>query len=280
MRLLAISDLHLAHQRNRQALQELPPHPSDDLIVAGDIGESEEQLHFALETLSRRFRKLWWVPGNHDLWTVGKDPSKPRGEAKYLRMVEICRQHGVFTPEDPYQRWPGDGSAPDHLVAPLFLLYDYSFRPDDIPLEKATAWAAAQGIVCSDEYLLHADPYPSRQAWCAARLAATEAKLEAAMKDELPTLLINHWPMRRNHLRLRRIPRFSIWCGTRATEDWHRRFNASVVIYGHLHVKGTVMQDGVRFEEVSLGYPRDWDQKRGIAPYLRHILPLPGEGVS
>ena len=245
------------------------------LRVAGDIGESEDQLHFALETLGQRFRQLLWVPGNHDLWTLGKDPERPRGVAKYLRMVEICRQHGVDTPEDPYRRWPGDGSSQDHLLAPLFLLYDYSFRPDDITLEGAVPWAAAQGIVCSDEYLLHPDPYPSRQAWCEARVALTEQRLEEAQSLGLPMVLINHYPLRRDLLRLRRIPRFSLWCGTRSTEDWHRRFNASVVVYGHLHVKGTTMRDGVRFEEVSLGYPRDWDSQRGVTPYFRQILPRP-----
>lgn len=275
MRLLAISDLHLAHQRNRQALLEIQPHPEDDLILAGDVGESEEQLHFALETLGQRFRRLFWVPGNHDLWTAGKDPLKLRGEAKYLRLVEICRQHGTLTPEDPYIRWPDDGVSPDHLLAPLFVLYDYSFRPDEISFEEALPWAAAQGIVCSDEYLLHPDPYTSRQAWCAARLAYTEERLTQASKLGLPLVMINHFPLRRDHLRLRRIPRFSLWCGTRQTEDWHQRFNASAVIYGHLHVKGTILQDGVRFEEVSLGYPRDWDQNRGIAPYFRQILPHP-----
>ncbi len=275
MRLLAISDLHLAHQRNRQALLEIPPHLDDDLIVAGDIGESEEQLHFALETLGQRFRRLLWVPGNHDLWTVGKDPLKLRGEAKYRRLVDICRQHGTLTPEDPYLRWPADGVSPDHLLAPLFVLYDYSFRPDSLSFEEALPWAAAQGIVCSDEYLLHPQPYTSRQEWCAARVTYTEQRLSEAAALDMPLVLINHFPLRRDHLRLRRIPRFSLWCGTRKTEDWHRRFNASVVVYGHQHVKGTILQDGVRFEEVSLGYPRDWDQNRGIAPYFRQILPHP-----
>ena len=29
----------------------------------------------------------------------------------------------------------------------------------------------------------------------------------------------------------------------------------------------------MRYEEVSLGYPRDWRQERGIDWYLREILP-------
>jgi hypothetical protein len=87
--------------------------------------------------------------------------------------------------------------------------------------------------------------------------------------------LINHFPFREDLVRLRRIPRFSIWCGTRRTEDWHRRFPVAVVVSGHLHIRSTTYRDGVRFEEVSLGYPRDWQQEQGIQPYLREILPGP-----
>ena len=67
MRLFAISDLHLRYERTRAALQALAPHPDDWLIVAGDVGETEQHLRFALTILKRRFARLLWVPGNHDL---------------------------------------------------------------------------------------------------------------------------------------------------------------------------------------------------------------------
>ena len=277
MKLFAISDLHLANALNREALAAVPAYEDDWLILAGDVGESEEHLRYALSHLVPRFRQLVWVPGNHDLWTLGRDPNRPRGEEKYLRWVEICRQHGVLTPEDPYVVFSAEGEddAREHLVAPLFLLYDYSFRPDEVEEHEAVAWAEESGIVCSDEYLLYPAPYPSLPAWCRARLVVTEERLERARGLGLPMILINHFPLRRDLLRLRRIPRFSIWCGTVATEDWHARFGASVVVYGHLHVKGTHYRDGVRFEEVSLGYPRDWSQSLGVGAYLRQILPPP-----
>jgi predicted phosphodiesterase len=272
MKLFAISDLHLRYEVTRKALEALPPHPEDWLIVAGDVGETEQHLRFALAVLRRRFAKLLWVPGNHDLWTVPPHPDEPRGLAKYNRLVAICRDFGVLTPEDPYVEWPGPG--PRCVLAPLFLLYDYTFRPDEIPVEEAIQWAAEENVLCSDEVLLHPDPYPSRQAWCAALCAAAEPRLEAAARRG-PLVLINHFPLRRELAILPRVPRFSIWCGTRKTEDWHLRFGAHTVIYGHLHIRATKQRDGVRFEEVSLGYPHDWDPRRGIEPYLREILPGP-----
>lgn len=272
MKLYAISDLHLANRSNREALAQLPAFPHDWLIIAGDVGERIEFLDEALRLLTARFARLIWVPGNHDLWARADAPAHARGELKYHAQVELCRAYGALTPEDPYPFWTGAG--PRCILVPLFLLYDYTFRPDDVPAERVLDWAAEEGVMCSDELLLHPDPYPSRQAWCAARCANTERRL-AQLPDDMPTVLINHFPLRRDLLLLRRIPRFAPWCGTRRTEDWHRRYRARVVVTGHQHVRHTAWRDGVRFEEVSLGYPRDWDLGRGIAPYLREILPGP-----
>ncbi len=272
MKLWAISDLHLGHEANRQALENLSHYGEDWLILAGDVGETAAQLDLALRRLRPRFAKLLWAPGNHDLWTVSSDPQAPRGVALYEHLVSLCRSQGVLTPEDPYPIWPGDG--PPCTVAPLFLLYDYSFRPDDVPAEQAVDWATESGIVCADEGYLHPDPYPSRVAWCEARCRATASRL-AQVKRDNPLVLVNHFPLRRDLVRLPSIPRFSIWCGTRITEDWHRRFPVYAVVSGHLHIRSTLWRDGVRFEEVSLGYPHQWRQQRGMDSYLREILPGP-----
>ena len=273
MKLYAISDLHLRHEVNRKALQAIRPHLEDWLIVAGDVGETVEQLDFALRTLSARFRQVIWVPGNHDLWTMPEGPESLRGEARYRQLVELCRSRGVLTPEDPYAVWPGEG--PKRVIVPMFLLYDYSFRPEHVSAERVLAWCQEEDVMCTDEYFLHPDPYPSRAAWCQARLEETRARLEA-IPSEYGTVLVNHFPLRYEHVRLPRIPRFSPWCGTRQTEDWHVRYRAEVVVTGHLHMPATLWRDGVRFEEVSLGYPQQWKHRGGLEGCLREILPEPG----
>jgi hypothetical protein len=51
------------------------------------------------------------------------------------------------------------------------------------------------------------------------------------------------------------------------------RFRAQAVVYGHLHIPRTTWHDGVRHEEVSLGYPREW-RRRAAPPVIpRQILP-------
>jgi 3',5'-cyclic AMP phosphodiesterase CpdA len=272
MKLYALSDLHVGFEANRRALATLAEHPDDWLILAGDLGETLDDVDAVLRAAAPRFARVLFTPGNHELWSVSRDPSELRGVAKYDALVALCRSHGVLTPEDPYPVWPGEG--PPCVIAPLFLLYDYSFRPDSVPLERALDWAAETDVLCSDEALLHPDPYPSRIAWCHARCDSTEARLRA-IDPALGTVLVNHFPLRYDMARLPAIPRFSLWCGTRRTHDWHVRFRAVAVVTGHLHIPSSRVRDGVRFEEVSVGYPRQWSAEQGLEPKLREILPGP-----
>ena len=275
MKLWAISDLHVGFSENRRQLETVTARPDDWLIVGGDLGENLDHVKFVFDTLGPRFAKLIWVPGNHELWVDPRAPaSDPRGEARYWMYVDHCRRSGVLCPEDPYVEWTGEGGR--HLLVPMFLLYDYSFRPDEIPVENAIEWAAEAGIVAGDEVMLDPSPHAGRAEWCHARVSLTEKRLSEAI--DLPTVLINHFPLRQDIVLLPRVPRFIPWCGTRKTNDWHRRYRASIVVHGHLHVRRTCRVDGVPFVDVSFGYPRERRGDRPIDDYIRPILPIP-EGL-
>ncbi|KAF1937456.1 metallophosphoesteras-like protein [Clathrospora elynae] len=279
-RLWAISDIHLSFKGNREALEKLLRHPNDDILLCGDVGESAEHCRIAFVKFKECFRQVFWVPGNHELYTLPSDKEHgARGEDKYIECVEIAREFGVLTPEDDYTLWEGEGGP--CLIAPIFTLYDYSFRPDEVKLEDALEWAREEDIEATDEHLLHPDPYASRIEWCHALVEKTEKKLAAAVAThpDIPLVIVGHWPLREDLVRLFRVPRFSLWCGTKKTEDWHNVYNAKIVVSGHLHVRRTDWIDNTRFEEVSLGYPRQWQdcQDRGldINDMLRDILPGP-----
>jgi hypothetical protein len=281
MRLLAIGDLHLSSPLNREALFDIPDHGDDWLIIAGDVAESFEHQELALRELGKRFSKLIWVPGNHDLWSIPRDGIELEvGVARYRALVELARAHGALTPEDPYIDWPrpmpGGGRI---VIAPLFLLYDYSFRPRDVERADVRRWAREAKSTCADEVWLRPDPYPSREVWCWARCRETERRL-SSLDAECQTVLINHWPMRADLITIPRVPRFTPWCGTVLTNDWHRRFRAISVVTGHLHTRRTDYVDGCRFEEVSLGYPRHWRHEDGIGSYFRTILDDDAESGS
>ncbi|MDR7276504.1 metallophosphoesterase family protein [Catenuloplanes atrovinosus] len=267
--LYAVSDLHVTYVENREITESLRPVTPDDwLIVAGDVAEKVADIQRTLALLASRWATVIWAPGNHELWTVRDDAVRLRGEERYRHLVEVARELGVHTPEDPYPVWN------DVVIAPLFVGYDYSWRvPGVSTKEESLRNAERAGVVCTDEFVLHPDPYPGRDAWCAARAAITEARL-AAIPDGLPTVLANHYPLVREPTAVLWKPEFAQWCGTDLTADWHLRFRATVMVYGHLHIPRTTWHDGVRFEEVSLGYPREWRQRGSGTPApVRRILP-------
>jgi 3',5'-cyclic AMP phosphodiesterase CpdA len=274
--LLAISDLHVGYAENHEIVEALRPETDGDwLIVAGDVAERFADITWALRTLKQQFDTVIWLPGNHELWTHPSDPVQLRGEERYRRLVEEIRALGVITPEDPYPLW--EGPRGPVAVVPMFLLYDYTWRagtPGATTKEAALAQSQDLGVVCTDEHFLHPDPLPGLDDWCRARVTATERRLEA-LDPELPTVLANHWPLHPEPTEILRYPSFALWCGTEQTEQWHTRFRATEVVYGHLHIPRTIWRDGVRFTEVSLGYPREWGSRQKPPEGPRRILAGP-----
>lgn len=127
--LWAISDLHVGQSANKSVLEELhPASPEDWLIVAGDVAERSDDIRAALDLLRRRFTKVIWVPGNHELWTTARDPMQIFGQSRYDYLVNMCDEMGVITPEHPYPVWVEQGGPA--TIVPMFVLYDYTFLPE------------------------------------------------------------------------------------------------------------------------------------------------------
>jgi hypothetical protein len=56
------------------------------------------------------------------------------------------------------------------------------------------------------------------------------------------------------------------------TGEWHTRYQVRAAVYGHLHIPRTTRYDGIRSEEVSVGYPREWQRRGAGRPPPRVIL--------
>ncbi len=182
--LWAISDLHTGHPGNKPVTESLyPSSPDDWLIVAGDVAERTDEIRWALDLLRRRFAKVIWVPGNHELWTTSKDPMQIFGRARYDYLVNMCDEMGVVTPEHPFPVWTERGGPA--TIVPMFLLYDYTFLPRGATTKaEGLAIARERNVVATDEFLLSSEPYATREAWCRDRLAYTRARLERARLDD------------------------------------------------------------------------------------------------
>lgn len=268
MKLWAISDLHIGVESNKNALREFTASAGDWLILAGDVCERTEDLEWAFSIFIKKYSKVFWVPGNHELWLISKAEQEMNSPAKYAALVAMARKYGVVTPEDPWLTFPETG----HLIVPLFSMYDYSFRPKNILRSEVIDWAMAEDCVCTDEVAIKPAPFLTIDEWSRALCERARFRFENELPDDARTILINHYPLREDLVHIPRVPRFSPWCGTKETEQWHLLYRADVVVSGHLHVRGTQFRDGTRFEEVSLGYARQWNASYGLKHYIKQII--------
>ncbi len=238
-----------------------PAHDEDWLILAGDISERLDDIEENLAMFAGRFARVIWVPGNHELWTIDREVRQLPGPARYDALIEFCRGLGILTPEDPYPVWRDRAR-----IAPLCCLYDYSWlAPGTSTKTESLAAARAARIVVRDEQVLDPSPYATIEDWCHERVAHFERRLTEA-GDGPPFVLVNHWSLLRAPTRVMTHQVLPQWCGTELTADWHLRFPTEAVVYGHLHIPRTTYHDGVRFEEVSLGYPREWKRRHNHDP--------------
>lgn len=247
--LWAVSDLHAAVRANRPRLEEIQPRdPSDWLIVAGDVAERADLVVRIMDTLAQRFDTVMWVPGNHELFSRSADRFK--GREKYEELVARLRAIGVVTPEDDYPVFGGV------TVVPLFTLYDYSFRVPTMTADQALDSAREKDIMLTDDIAIA--PFVDIRAWCWDRLAYSTRRLS---RISGPTILVNHWPLVQEPTDRMMFREVALWCGTRHTRGWAQRYDARAVIYGHLHMPGTMLIDGIPHTDVSLGYPDEWNSR-------------------
>lgn len=253
--LWAVSDLHVTFAQNRATVDKLSArHPEDWLLVVGDVAEKIPLVVETLRGLRQRFARVIWVPGNHELFNRRSD--RVNGIARYRALVGELRAIGVDTPEDTYPVFDGV------TIAPLFTLYDYSFRPLGTTAKQAVQEAR---VTLDDELAIAA--WVDVEKWCAQRLDYSRGRLEQISG---PTVLANHWPLVVEPTRQLHEPDIALWSGTRQTRDWARRYRAQMVVYGHLHMPGETRVDGVPHVDVSLGYP--FEQHRFHRPWPFPVL--------
>ncbi len=123
MRIFAVSDIHVDYEENSQWVAGLSfeEYTEDVLILAGDVSDSIARLSACFQQLTRKFRHVFFVPGNHELWVGKQGPEcSLKKFDEVMSMAEAC---GVVTHH---------ARVGSYTIAPLFSWYDYSFgEPND-----------------------------------------------------------------------------------------------------------------------------------------------------
>ncbi|RYE39482.1 MAG: metallophosphoesterase [Hyphomicrobiales bacterium] len=239
MRVFAISDLHTDYEGNAAWVASLPidDFRNDVLIVAGDITDSPTLFAHTLEQLVRRFAKVVFVPGNHDLWVARH--GKPADSLwKFAEVQRIALSCGACVGP-----WHRDGVT----VIPLHGWYDGSFGTPDADLKAC--WAD-----------FHTCRWPKGLDYpkVALRFLALN---EPNLYPRAGTVIsCSHFVPRIDAMPAARTPRGQ-WLhpvlGSTVLEAQLRRLGSSIHVYGHSHINCRITLDGVTYVNNALGYPSE-----------------------
>lgn len=238
MRVYAVSDLHTDFRENQALVESLPlgEHTDDALIVAGDIADDLERVEATLALLRTRFREVFFVPGNHELW-VRADTADSAD--KFHRILRLCDALGVRTrPTRLAGVW----------VVPLFAWYEAEFDTyGDAEVKDLEAWTD-----------FHFCRWPERVGRpCDWFLAMNEPHLR---DYDAPVVTFSHFLPRRDllppakYLRFRGLPRVA---GCVGLDEQLRSVGSRVHVFGHSHIDCDREIEGVRYVQNALRYPRD-----------------------
>jgi predicted phosphodiesterase len=244
MRVFALSDLHVDFEANAQWVQALSrsDYQDDVLILAGDVSDSLARLGRCLHALALRFRRVFFVPGNHELWVV-RDGGSGNSLHKFEQVMSTAADCGVAT-------------TAEHIggvsIVPLLGWYDHSFGQPSTELAgmwsdfHACRWPA--GWTASDitEHFVGRNVLPG-----------VSGSGEAAAKPAF-TISFSHF-----------LPRIDVMpgscaavtrklqpvLGSRRLEALIREIGSNIHVYGHSHVNRNVVIDGVNYVNNAFAYP-------------------------
>jgi predicted phosphodiesterase len=116
VRVFALSDIHVDYEVNEKWVGALSTsdYKDDVLILAGDISDSTVRLAACLRQLASRFRRVMFVPGNHELWVI-RDRDCADSWSKFYRIKQLAADCGVSM--DVFV-------TPTLVIVPLLSWYD------------------------------------------------------------------------------------------------------------------------------------------------------------
>lgn len=238
MRILAISDLHTDFHENWLVLKQLSDesYQLDTLIVAGDIASHPEIITRTLTLLQAKFRHVFYIPGNHELW-VGNGHFDSID--KFFHIVNVCDILGIYTrPAQIGKVW----------IVPLLSWYSSDFANDGHEYAHrlqgwtdfhACRWPKNLGDVA--EYFSRLNE-PHIQTYDRTVISFSHF---VPRPDLLPS---------RKYLFFKALPQVA---GSLLIEKQIRRLQSNIHVFGHSHIKRDVVLEGVRYVQNPFSYPRE-----------------------
>jgi predicted phosphodiesterase len=239
MRVFALSDIHIDYEANASWIANLScdEYQDDVLILAGDISDRRRLLSWCLEILARRFRKVLFVPGNHELWVVREDREKDSLQ-KFEDVCAVAESSGASM-----QAFCEQGVS----IIPLLTWYDYSFGEPSEELKlmwmdyRACSWP--RGLTEKD-ITAHFAAFNTAQISLRGEKVITYSHFVPRidlMPEFIPSAHRILYPV----------------MGSTQLESQLRRLNPEIHVYGHSHINRHVKIDGITYINNAFGYPSE-----------------------
>lgn len=236
MRVWTTSDLHIDYKENRQWLLELSDldFTDDCLIIAGDITPDMRAMQAFFHALVPKFKKVLFVPGNHDLWLYKNDATNSL--EKFHQVLQLATDEGVQT--TPFQ-------SKALSIVPLFSWYDFSFgKPNDTVKRawqdfKRCRWEASLEAVTNHFLSLNEAhlQQQSREVISFSHFIPDASLIPDRVPDIVKALLAVF--------------------GSTKIKDQLLQLRPTMHIYGHSHLNRSVLKDGIWYLNNALGYPHE-----------------------
>jgi predicted phosphodiesterase len=239
MRIFALSDVHVDYEANADWIANISTsdHLEDLLILAGDVTDSLKLLDWCLSELTRRFRKVQFVPGNHDLW-VARDDHRKTSFEKFAEVTAVVKSSGAS------MEVLRDGNL---VIVPLLGWYDYSFGKPSEELKGiwmdyyACRWPAGFGNKEVADHFLAMNVLP----------AVSTCDVVISFSHFLPRIDVMPSSMPQNSRELYPV------LGSTQIERQIRRIKSSMHVYGHSHINRRIQLDGITYINNAFGYPHE-----------------------
>jgi len=238
MRVFCVSDLHSDFHENWLLLDRLPSreYSRDTLIVAGDVADKFDTIRRTLELLRSKFARVFYTPGNHELWVRGDWRNSLQ---KLEQLLELCDSLDVLT---------RPAEAAGYWVVPLLSWYDHSLGGNSaVNPAELEGWGD-----------FHFCRWPDRLGEPAEYLLNMNGPV--IRHYDKPVITFSHFLPRRellpdaHRLRFKALPQVA---GSAKLDQQIRAVGSTIHVFGHSHINRDQTIEGVRYVQHAMLYPRE-----------------------
>ncbi|EYU34188.1 hypothetical protein ABFS82_03G030600 [Erythranthe guttata] len=260
-KVFVVSDLHTDYPENMSWVKSLPrrTHDNDVLVVAGDVAETSANFVQTMSFLKDKFRHVFFVPGNHDLWLRREETPFLDSVDKLEKLLDECRKIGVITKPT--------------IVGGLGIIPLYSWYHESFDAEKDITEFRIPSLemACKDFHVCRwPDGLQNRDNSLALYFDSLNDENWETVEDILTRcshiISFSHFVPRQElcpEKRMLYYPNLPKIIGSNYLETRIRAIHgaeggpSACHVFGHTHFCWDAIIDGIRYVQAPLAYPRE-----------------------